>query len=242
MIDRLLCAKAKDSFDDKYLPEHAIAGSELLNSDSNKLAVVFPPWHGGGRFIQRLVYRLRSENWAVLNYAFHDQILEPSIQRVPQSFTAIKDQVADELNTLRKAQYERMHLIGISLGTMSMTLAASEYHEFQSATFVLPSSKLASSVWEGMRTQNIRQLLNVHGYTKSDVEEAWSELEPIKYAKDFTGKEVNTYVSSTDRIILPSFQREMVNALRERGSNLKENYSRLGHASSIINYCIRGNI
>jgi hypothetical protein len=238
MIDRLVVARGKDIFSDEYTASQAVQGREWLNRDAKKLAVIFPQWHAVGWPNSELTKRLKKQNWAVLNYQFHDQILEPNIERVPQSYGAVQAEVIEDLEYIEESEaYERVHFIGISLGTMAMTLVASEYSGFSSATFVLPCSKLASSMWEGSRTQGIREGLEEQGYARTQVEEAWHDLEPWAYAKAFRGKTVHSVVSPSDRIILPSYQIQMNEALANGGAHLSTEFNRLDHSESILKFC-----
>lgn len=243
MIDRYIAARGKDSFSDDYTPDQAIQSKQLLNPDSDRLAVVFPPWHGRGKITDTLLRRLQKNNWAVLNYDLHDQILEPHIDRVPESFGHIQREVAADLTQIQaEAAYERLHFIGISLGTMSMTLVAEEYPDFTSATFVLPCSELASSMWVGSRTHNIRRVLEEQGHTRTDVVEAWRELEPKTYAHRFKQKPVVTIISKKDPIILPSYQLEMNNELKNAGAKVSDKHRLRGHGATILSYCFSGKI
>jgi hypothetical protein len=83
MIDEVLCARSKDNFVSNHDPAESIIEKHLTNPTAPNLNVVFPAWHGGGNLTTRLVSRLSRED-AVLEYHFHDQVLEPDIERVKQ--------------------------------------------------------------------------------------------------------------------------------------------------------------
>jgi len=238
MIDRLVSARGRDVFSDDYSPQQAIQSQELINPDAQKLAVIFPPWHGGGRFTDRLSERLQNRNWAVLNYNFHNQIIEPNPNRVLASYETVQAEISVHLDEIQAgAAYRYMHFIGISLGNVAMALVAKEYPDFSSATFVVPGSNLATSMWEGARTQGIAESMEQQGHTKSEVDEAWRDLAPMNNAVAFREKRVQTFISTTDRIILPHYQSQMNEALINAGSHLTSQSSRLGHGASIIKFC-----
>ena len=239
MIDRIVCARGKDVFSDDYSSAQAVQDRELLNPDADRLAVLFPQWHAGSWPSSSLIKRLQEQNWAVLNYDFHDQILEPNVGRVLQSFENIQTEITADLETIQgQADYQSIHFIGMSLGNVAMSLVASEFPEFSSATFVTPGSKLASSMWEGARTRAITKSLSEQGVTKEGLEADWHDLAPIKHARVFKNKTVQTLVSTRDKMIPTSYQLEMDQALVDVGSNVSTSYSRLGHAASLINFCL----
>lgn len=236
-----MSAKRRDRFDEDYSPSQAVQSRQLLNGQADKLAVVFPPWHGGRRVTEALVKRLQKNNWAVLNYTFHDQILEPDIERVSQSFEAIQTEVTDNLGQINEmGQYSRVDLIGVSLGNVAMALVAEKNPEFTSATLVVPGSNLALAMWHGTRTQNIRNHLSQQGINEIDLDDAWRNLAPMSHAKAFKEKPTELVISTKDCIIPTSFQYEMSEALNDARSRVTNHYNRLGHAASVAMFCYKG--
>lgn len=83
-----------------YSPEQAILSSSLKNEGAPRLAVVFPPWHGGDEYMEMLTNRLAKNGSAVLDFDFHDQILEADIERVLQSYRYIQEVASQRLGQL----------------------------------------------------------------------------------------------------------------------------------------------
>lgn len=227
-------------FDEGYRPDLAVVDSKLTNPDAKDLAVIFPMWHGGGKAGELLVKRL-SQTQAVLDYNFHDQILEPDIGRVPESFNAIKNRVVTDILTLRdEAGYRDINLVGLSLGSVALAMVAEELPDF-SATLVAPGSNLALCMWEGARTQGIRVAMEQKGITEEELDSAWGILAPKNHTGAFKGKKVEMLISQTDRIIPAKYQREMYNEVAKRGALVSaRKHRRLGHAATLTRFCIKG--
>jgi hypothetical protein len=242
MIDRIVCAKARDTFSPNYSPSEAITDVRLDNPHAENLAVIFPPWHGGGNVIQKLSQRLKTNRWAVLTFEFHDQILEPDVDRVPKSYDSIRRYASADIKSVQHEYgYDKTRLIGISLGTLAMSVVA-ETAEFSSADFVIPCSRLAPAMWEGARTQGIRSDFESQGFSKEELAESWRKLEPQAYAQYFKDKDIYSVMSSKDKIIPFEFQDEMMARLLAEGARIHERYSRLGHAATIVKHSFKGKI
>lgn len=206
------------------------------------MTVIFPPWHGGSKAIDILANRITKTGSAVLTFDFHDQILEPNVERVQRSFEHISNLASTAIRSLQKEfDYEHISLLGLSLGTASMALTAEALGNFDSATFVVGSSNLARSMWEGRRTQAIRKDLENQGCTADDLDEAWQNLAPQNHAHAFAGKDVRMILSRNDAIVPTYYQRELVNKFTNAGANVSGTFGRLGHYATAVNFCLRGN-
>jgi hypothetical protein len=241
MIDRVLCAKGRDSFESEYSPDDAITAVDLSSGRSGRdenLAVVFPPWHGGGAIINKLVSRL-SQGGSVLEYRFHDRILEPNIETVPKSFETIRNKIVQDLHVI-KGGFEKIQLVGLSLGNVALTLVAEEFPEYESASMIVPGSDLAACMWEGLRTRHVMEAFAKQGITKEQLRKDWKCLAPANHAAAFEDKDVSLHISSTDKIIPAVYQLEMEDSLQQAGARVSSVYRRMGHVSTLTQFCIKG--
>jgi len=194
MIDRFLCGRTRDDFSSEYSSNEAVLGTRLVNPDMPDLAVVFPPWHGGGMVTKALVGRLSREN-AVLETRLHNRILEPDINRVINSFQSTKERIVSQIEELQdEIGYDTVHLVGLSLGNVALALAAKEYQDFHRATMVVAGSNLATSVWDGVGAIQVRREFEKQGVSRTELDEAWKGLAPISYASAFADKYVKTHI------------------------------------------------
>jgi len=240
MLDRWICRKANDDFKGDYDPEWAIASTSYENPGKKQLNVIFPPWHGGGRVIDLLGRRLAIGS-SVLRYEFHDRILEPDIENVQMSFNKIAGRVSDDLDHITaKSNYEKVHLVGLSLGNVALAKTARMFDDFDTVTMVTAATILSDAMWEGARTQNIRQVFEEQGVTQRQLRVAWHDLAPLTHVKVFREKQVHTVVSRSDTIIPAYLQSQMSDRLRMAGANVKETIKPLGHVATLTSFCIKG--
>ena len=240
MIDEILCRRAKDDFNGPYSPDEALVGREYLNQEARKLAVIFPPWHGGDMVMRALSKRLARKG-AVINYQFHDRILEPNIEQVQQSFNVLATKIAlDLFEADQKFEYEDINLIGLSLGNVALAKTARIFDRFTRATMVTSASSLADSMWDGARTQNIRQDLEIQGVKMEELSDAWHDLAPNSHAKAFVNKPTTVHISTNDSIIPTRYQNEHASHLSRYAQEVKPAYSSLGHVATLTRFCIKG--
>ncbi len=247
MIDRLMIHRGKASdvlHNADYHPRDAIEGTESLKPGQESLVVLFPPWHNGGFFYDRLAGRLADRGHTVRSYRFRGEILEPNVIRVLDSFRRIQEQVSDEVNQAVATEgYRDVHLIGASLGSVSLAMVASELDYFTTAQFVAGSSNLAQTVWDSGRTSNIREdLEGRQGFTKEQLITAWKPLAPETYANVFREKPVSLLVAEGDLVIPPMHQIGLINVLHENGAEMHVRRTTLGHYAGIAQYCLTGKL
>jgi hypothetical protein len=244
MIDQWNCHRVErlgESFDEGYIPDQAVQGAFIRNQKAPVLTLVFPPWHGGGPAIKILTNRLAKAGSAVLSFNFHDSILEPSAYGVIESFNHMEAGVQGATTKLlAENNYQKIRLVGLSLGTVSLALAARILPNFDSATVVVGSSNLALSMWEGKRTAGVRRGLQAQGVTAREIDQAWQMLAPKNHAECFEGKDVNMVISRSDNIVPTHYQNEFAEHLTKAGANLSVSYTRLGHYAAAGQFCLTG--
>ena len=244
MLDTYFSRKAESRdilSSEDFSPEAVILRQPIINPGGNTLSVLIPPWHGNsdGWPFDFLTKRLTKKGDAVLAYTFHDELLKPDVVQVLQSFKVVQKEVAHRLEELSN-QYNRIHLIGTSLGCAALCLIAEAYPDFDAATLVVPGSNLAYCMWNGIRTQHIRTELEKSDkhWNYEDLNKVWQPIAPISHVAAFKDKPVTAYISTTDRVIPSDSQREIVGALSEAGADVTEHASRLGHLATIGKYCL----
>lgn len=225
--------------DTNYNPNDAVTYRRHLNPDTERLVVIFPHWHGGGKPYEILARRFVKKGWSVLLYNFHDQILSAEDEKVEKSFDVIKQSVTRDLRELRqKHSYKTIHFSGISLGNVPLTMVAGEFRDFDSATLVVPGDNLALDMWHSMATQNIKKVLvNKHVNLKK-LEKEWIKETPGDYVAYFAGKPVRICVSLADKVIRTPYQKHMIKIMSEAGARETVAIWRIGHVLSIARYCL----
>jgi hypothetical protein len=226
-----------------YSANQAVLSEQLLAPDNPNLTVLLPPWHGGGKFYERLASRLIARGNAVLVYDFHDDILKPDVDEVVASFHQIQSHVSDRLHELRDTErYQSVSLIAASLGTPILAMVASMFPDFDKATMITPGSDLAKCMWQGIRTAHIRRAFESQGVEQQQLETAWSSLAPVNHTASMVGKDLSLIISKTDRIIPTRFQHEYASVLNVNDIVPDVTSSNLGHYGTIGRFCLSGNM
>lgn len=242
MIDELMCRRSARRFvpdDQDYNPSNIVMTHELINQSTDRLAVIFPPWNGGGRAINLLAERVVRRGYTVLKLASHPRILEPNVNNVLTAYRLIRDQTADLIDhTIDQSRYDKPWFIGPSLGNVALTMTASIFPDFAKASMAVAGSNLATCLWRGIRTQPIAKELLSQGVDMMQLEEAWNELAPINNLKTFQGKPVDMLISTTDRVIPTQYQRAMHEGLVEAGANVTVRETALGHYAATGLFCL----
>ncbi len=242
MIDALYARysrKKEKPLDPKYRPSDAIAGRRHLKPSAKRLVVIFPGWHTHSFPVSILAGRLARRGWSVLVYDFHDQVIMPDDDAVRDSFKFIRDKIALELSQLKsKHGYERVHLVGISLGNVPLALVTDLYKDFQSATLVVAGDDLAIDLWHGTRTSYLDPIFQKMHVGVRKLDDEWHLLAPANHAAHFRHKPVKFIMSTRDSFILSKYQQRMLDSLQEIEAVVNVKKRRTGHLITIIRYCI----
>lgn len=245
MVDGLIVAltslKTKP-LDSKYKPHQAIRGQKLVNQKSDRLAVIFPWWYASGSLFYRfLVWRLSKKGWAVLAYEFHSQVLQADEKVVLESYKHIRQQIAWELELLTKKHgYNQVHFIGLSLGTIPLTLVADKFPAFTSATIVTGGDDLAVDMWHSLSTVNIKQSFEHNHIPLKRLDEDWQPVDPQNHVTPFAHKKVYFFMSLKDKLILTKYQKRLAAALEDVQARIIVKKRRVGHTMTIVLFCLAG--
>lgn len=231
--------------DPAYTQERAIVGKRLTNPRAEKLCVLLPGWHNSSKRIplRWLVKRLSKRGWAILVYDFHPQILEADEKMVVESFRHIQASICEDLDSLTARRgYKKVHLLGISLGSVACSLVADGFKGFTGATLVVGGDDLAIDMWHGTRSQILRrdfQKLHV-GIRKLDKD--WRYVAPVNHLKNFSGKPVTMVLATADKVIRTEYQKRLAERLKENGAELLIRKNHLGHVLTVVRFCLLGKV
>jgi dienelactone hydrolase len=122
------------------------------------------------------------------------------------------------LDWLQQQGYERLGIVGTSLGSCYAFLASAHDERLRVNVFNHCSAFFADVVWSGLSTQHIRKGL------ESDIDvdrlrDVWSAISPVNYLDQFARwKKKSKFVYATyDTTFLPEFSRDIVERVRRHG-------------------------
>lgn len=246
MLDHIyvrLATRRPLEIDPNYQPSAVIQHEKLLIAGSHHLAIIIPPWHRARLFQNLLAKRLHKNGIDVLDYDFNPNILEANQLRVIDSIQTASNAVTNRINQLRQQYgYERIHLITMSLGSITQSLVAHDLPHFDTATFIATGDDLASGLWHGKRTWQLRQSFEEQGITYKDLSEAWEVVAPRNYTTAFSGKLVRFIASANDTIVPTAEQTRFIEGLQAAGADIRYDHSRYGHLMTPGIFCVAGNL
>jgi len=212
-------------------PENDLVNARWFPARGNKAVVVLPHWNADGLAYNSLCRVLNWLGIAVLRLSlpYHDIRRPAEIQRadyavsanIARTLDACRQGVIDArccLDWLEQQGYNRLGIMGTSLGSCYAFLTAAHDSRIRVAAFNHASTYVADVVWHGQSTRHIREGLE----SKIDLGRLrglWSAVSPMSYFKQFARwprKSLIIY-AKYDLTFLPQFSRDTVAQFEKHG-------------------------
>lgn len=223
--------------DPDYTPQQAITSISVLpprgREPNGQLQVMFSPWHHNRQYYNYEAYRQVAMGTTVLTIVSHPQVLEPDAKRVLQSYDYLSERAANEIGR-RRGHFDTVRLFAASSGNIALSRVASLQPDwFHGATMLAAGDNVASCIWFGSRTADLRSALTSEGYDFNRLNELWAPLASSNHVAAFRDKPVTFVRSVYDANVPPHSQLAYCLELREAGAQLDERVSHLGHYLTI---------
>lgn len=195
-----------------------------------KAVVVLPHWNApvdGHNALCRGLSRLGISALRI-SLPYHDYRMPPELERadyavssnVCRTIDATRQAVIDVrccFDWLESQGYERLGIVGTSLGSCYAYLATAHDPRISVNVFNHCSSHFADVVWTGLSTRHIRQSVEEH-IDLDRLRRAWMVISPANYMEKFAErKHKSLFIYATyDTTFLPEFSRQVVAKLQER--------------------------
>jgi dienelactone hydrolase len=205
-------------------PENNLANARWFPAKGRRAVVLLPHWNSDALAYNSLCSVLNLLGIAVLRLSmpYHDIRRPAEIQRadyavsanIGRTLDACRQGVIDArccFDWLEQQGYNRLGIVGTSLGSCYAFLAAAHDPRIRVAAFNHASTYVADVVWHGQSTRHIRQGLE----SQIDLErlrELWSAASPMSYFDQFTRwpKKSLIIYAKYDMTFLPEFSRDVV--------------------------------
>jgi pimeloyl-ACP methyl ester carboxylesterase len=181
-------------------------------SPKGRAVIIVPHWNSTassytamGRLIARCGFAV-----FVITLPHHSPRGGDSNQQVANDFLnadlgvairSVRQSVADiNLLTgwLEKKGYEKIYLIGVSLGSCIASLATAFDRRIRKTALLLTAGDFAETVWDGRATAHIRETIERH-IELSDLKKIWAILSPLNFVKKFAENKADVLVVSGRR-------------------------------------------
>jgi dienelactone hydrolase len=224
-------------------PENNLANARWFPARGRRAVVLLPHWNSDAIAYTSLCRVLNLLGIAVLRLSmpYHDIRMPAEIRRadyavsanIGRTLDACRQGVVDVrccLEWLEQQGYDRLGIVGTSLGSCYAFLAAAHDPRIRVAAFNHASTYFADVVWHGQSTRHIREGLE----PQIDLErlrELWSAISPMSYFDQFARwpKKSLVIYAKYDLTFLPEFSRQVVEQFRRHNLDHKVAVLPCGH-------------
>jgi len=208
-----------------------------------RAVLVLPQWNAGEEGHRGLCKLL---NWfgisaLDMSLAYHGRRMPPELSRadyhvssnIGRTINACRQSVADAracLDWLERQGYERIGVLGTSLGSCIAFIAAAHDKRPRAAVYNHASTFFGDVVWTGLATRHVRE--GFEGVlTAGELRHYWKIISPFTFLEKMKGRGMRSLIvwGRYDTTFLPCFTREMIAALRECGGLVETAALPCGH-------------
>ena len=222
-----------------FPPRGASAGS-----DRRAAVLVLPQWNsdpGGHVGLSRLL-TLHGMTALRLSLPYHDWRMPPELERadyivssnVARTVQVCRQAVLDARRAiawLAAEGYERIGILGSSLGSCLSLLTTAHEPLIQAAALNHISPYFADVVWRGLSTSHVREGLDGHIELEL-LRELWSPISPAWYLERMRGRRTLLVYAKYDLTFPVDLSEELVRMFRERRIPHETAVLHCGHYSS----------
>ncbi len=215
----------------------------IYKDGSHTLKIILPGWGNGVSWTTKvLARRLSQRGFSCLVYSLPRTILPYDPHIAPAIFNIVKESIKENIVNI-KSQYnfKKIDIISTSLGVVTACLIANDNKDIINTFFIVPGSCLASSLWDGVRTQRLKQIYEAQGMDKEKLKKIWHSLAPKNNISILSSKGIFIAISKSDKVIPYSYGREFAELSKKLYPDtlIKENLH-LGHYLTTVKYYLFG--
>lgn len=208
-----------------------------------RAVVLLPHWNCPAEGYGALCRALSRLGISVLRISlpYHDYRMPPELKRadyavssnVCRTMDAARQAVIDVrccLDWLESKGFDRLGIIGTSLGSAYACLVSAHDPRVSVNVFNHCSTYVADVVWTGLSTQHVRQGLENH-IDLDSLRNAWLAVSPVSYMDKFAAqKQKSLFIyAKYDTTFLPRLSRDIIAKIREHGIDHKAVALPCGH-------------
>jgi len=161
-----------------------------------------------------------------------DYLLSANLGRTIRSFRQAVVDTRAVIDWLTGRGYEKIGLIGVSIGSCIAALVAAHDPRVRSSALLLAAGDFAEVVWTGRATQHIRRMLEP-ALSLDQLKAVWSILSPELFASELARPQHSTLIVSgaRDRVVQPYLTQRLADQLRSCQASLQWKPLPCGHYS-----------
>jgi pimeloyl-ACP methyl ester carboxylesterase len=214
-----------------YPQNNRVHGAYFPVPRARRAVVVLPQWNsdsGGHLGLCRLLNRF-GVSALRMSLAYHDFRKPPETARadyhvssnIGRTIQAARQSVIDAracLDWLESRGYERLAILGTSLGSCIAFIAAAHDRRVRAGVFNHVSMYFSDVVWTGLSTQNVRQGFGEE-ISQDDLRRYWAVISPASYLDRLGGRDLRSLLiwARYDTSFLPVYSRQVLENFKTRG-------------------------
>jgi len=214
-------------------PENNVVHGEFFPAGGRKerAVVVLPQWNADATGHIGLCRLLTKFGIPALrmSMAYHDYRMPAELTRadyhvssnVGRTIHALRQSVIDArscLDWLESQGYQRLGILGTSLGSCVAFIAAAHDSRIRAGVFNHVSMYFSDVVWTGLSTRHVRQGFEGH-LTQDELRQMWAVISPASYFGRLEGRDLAALLvwAPYDTTFLPQYSLQVLEEFRRRG-------------------------
>ena len=197
--------------------------------DRGRVLVLLPQWNSGpdGHIALAKLLNRFGISALRLSLAYHAERMPAGLQRaeyhvssnVGRTIHAARQSILDVracLDWLQAQGYERLGILGTSLGSAVAFIAAAHDARVQTGIFNHVSRYFSDVVWTGLATRHVREGLE-GSVTQDELRRYWAVISPASYLDRLMGRDMRNLLiwARYDTSFLPVYSQRLVLDFRE---------------------------
>ena len=208
---------------------------------SKRVYIILGGWHENHWLSDVLKRKTLKKGYSFLHYKIKPEILSAKVGLTYKAFMGIKKKVIADIKKI-KNKFSEIIFIGTSLHAISAPMIVNNCKEVNKIILVCPGHCLAESLWNGIRTQNLKEDFIKQGITLKKLKKIWKDLAPENNINKMGGKEIVIYNSQSDEVIPYWCGNRLVKKMRKIGINpIVKTNKYLGHYLTITHFFLFNN-
>ena len=186
----------KDVLKDKVEFKNPLSKKIFICKNSSKAYVLLSPWHADKSTFYFLKNKIIKAGFSCILYSFIPDILSPDVEGTRKYFEDIEKKIKNDLVEFKKQHnIKSFVVVGFSLSCVTASMVSSSNELVDGVIFIAPGITLTEPMWYGLRTKNIRKIMEKNGVTPVCLKNQWDNLAPGKYVQGFKNKQVKILLS-----------------------------------------------
>lgn len=197
--------------------------------DRKRAVVVLPQWNSDAMGHVGLCQLLNKFGVTALRMskAYHDRRMPPELERadyhmsanIGRTIHAFRQTVVDvrsSLTWLQRQGYERLAVLGTSLGSCVAFITAAHDPRVNAGVFNHVSMYVSDVVWTGVSTRHVRQGIETH-LTRDQLKRYWGIISPGSFLDRVKARPIPSLLvwARYDTTFLPEYSKLVLAAFRE---------------------------